>query len=158
MRKLNIKLLMFAFLAIVFASSCEQSYDKTYSWAYPVAGDWAVNAYLDGENIAGPFEIKSYTASSGQDSIWFDDYATTSSNGHFWSVKYKVAIDLSTKTFNTVKSINAISDYNIDIKVTEGKIVGNDSIYFKIEFGDDPGTIYEISGHRANKYDDYMQD
>lgn len=157
MKVLKIKLLTFAVLAIVLMSSCESNYDKTYDWAYPIAGDWAVNAYVDGESVAGPFEIKSYT-SSKQDSIWFDDYATTSSNGHFWSMKFKVAADISTKTFSAIKSINAIPNYDIDIKVSEGKIVGNDSIYFKIEFGDDPGTIYEISGHRANKYDDYMHD
>lgn len=156
MKKINY--IVLAVLAII-TFSCEQTYDKEYSANYPLIGDWSVMVF-DGAHKTGPYEIKSYNTSSSKDSIWFDDYGTgvaaASEYGNFWTMKYKVAIDLATKTFNTANSINAIPDYDIAIKVSEGKIVGNDSIYFKIEFGDDPGTVYEISGHRANKFDDYM--
>ena len=58
MKKINYLIL----LIVVFVGiSCEPTYKKTYSWAYPVAGDWMVKAYVDGVlQKGGPYEIKSY--------------------------------------------------------------------------------------------------
>lgn len=36
---LSIVVLTFTFF------SCEPTYEKEYSWAYPIAGDWKVNAF-----------------------------------------------------------------------------------------------------------------
>lgn len=141
-------------LGVVIAlSSCQKKIEKEYNWAYPVAGDWKLKAYIDGDEIYGPFEIKIYNTSFGQDSVWIDDY-----NGNFWDMKFKAKVDMSTLTFQTAGSVNAISGYDITIKVTDGKIINKDSIYFNMEFEDDPGTIYTLAGHRAVGYDDYMQD
>lgn len=148
------KIIKFLTLSIItlFVFSCEK-YEKQYSWAYPIAGDWKVNAYVDGTNVYGPFEIKSYNSSFGQDSIWFDDY-----DGNFWDMKYKVSADMTDNTFQTTGSVNQITGYPISIVVKDGKVINNDSIVFDIIFEDDPSTTYQIAGHRANKYDDYMQD
>jgi len=155
MKKINYLILL---VVVFIAISCEPKYEKQYSWAYPIAGDWSVHSYNnDGSIKGGPYEIKSYNSSFGQDSIWFDDYATKSTDGHFWSMKYKVSANMNSKTFETKGSTNAISGYNISIIVNEGKIIDNDSIYFKIIFSDDPESTYILAGHRANKYDDYMQ-
>lgn len=143
---------------VLFA--CEPTYEKQLSWAYPIAGDWVVNVNVDGDHYTGPLELKSYNTASGQDSIWFDDFgkgiASSSQYGNFWTMKYKVAVNMSTLTFKADSTTNKIPGYDINIIVTEGKIINKDSIYFKIEFGDDPGTIYEVLGHRNTSYDDYM--
>lgn len=151
------KLFILSVVAVALFS-CEPTYVKEYSWAYPISGDWKVNAYVDGVEVGGPYEIKAYNSSFGKDSIWIDDYATTGSNGHFWSMKFKAAVDMSAKTFQTVGSTNAITGYKIKINVTNGKVIGTDSITMDLEFGDDPGTIYQLAGHRIVGYDEYMLD
>ncbi|MEI7502786.1 MAG: hypothetical protein WCJ61_05845, partial [Paludibacter sp.] len=78
MKKINYLIL----LVVVFMGiSCEPTYVKEYSWAYPVAGDWTMNSYE--KDIAGKdsltskssFEFKTYNSSFGNDSIWLNDYA-----------------------------------------------------------------------------------
>lgn len=143
---------------VLFA--CEPTYEKQLSWAYPIAGDWVVNVNVDGEHYTGPLELKSYNTATGQDSIWFDDFGTgiakASEYGTFWTMKYKVAVNMSNLTFKADSTLNKIPGYDIMIYVTDGKIINKDSIYFKIEFADDLGTIYEVLGHRSTSYDDYM--
>ena len=150
-------------LTIVVAS-CQPTYVKTYSWAYPVAGDWAVKAYVDGAEAGGPYEIRTYNSAFGKDSIFVDDYATTSSNGNFWGFHAKAAVDMTAKTFQTALSTNAVPSYGIGVKIMNGKIIGTDSISFEIQFSDDTNTAgvgyattYTLAGHREVGYDEYVQ-
>jgi len=157
------KIIKFFIVVIIGISlfSCEPTYEKQYSWAYPVAGDWMVRAYVDGVEVQGPFEMKAYNSAFGQDSIWFDDYgvgvATSAEYGNFWTMKFKVAADMNTKTFSTVGSINAIEGYPINIVVSNGKIIGTDSITMDVVFEDDPTVTYQLAGHREVSYEEYMQ-
>ncbi len=145
---------LFALWGVLTLTSCEQEYEKQYNWAYPVAGQWKCNAYVDGELIYGPFEIKTYNTSVGQDSIWIDDYG-----GNFWEFKIKAAVNMASRTFQTEGSMNTIPDYDdIWIKVTNGAVILKDSIRLDMEFQDDEGTVYTIAGHRSQYYDDYMED
>lgn len=58
--------------------------------------------------------------------------------------------------------MSAVPGYGIKVDVTNGKIfakggrsksgVSVDSIYFKIEFEDDPGNVYELSGHEWTRF------
>lgn len=148
--------LLIVSIAALALFSCEPKYEKQYSWAYPLAGDWTLTGYVDNEAVSDPFELKIYNSSFGQDSIWVDDYATTSSNGHFWSMKFKAAVDMTSKTFQTTGSINAVPKYGIVIKVTNGKVIGNDSITMDVVFEDDPTTTYQLAGHRTTSYEEYM--
>ena len=163
------KIIIMSLVAVAFFS-CEPTYTKTYSWAYPVAGDWMVKAYIDGAEVGGPYEIKSYNSSFGKDSVWFDDYGSSTfdiaknkwviTSGNFWTMKCKAAVNMTTKTFSTTGSTNAIGGYEIGIKVLNGKIIGNDSISFEIQFEDDStpyGTTYTLAGHREVSYEDYTQ-
>jgi hypothetical protein len=154
MKKINILILMAVVLVCI---SCKPSYDKKYSWAYPVAGDWSVKAYKNGTFYGGPYEIRSFNPSMGRDSIWIDDYATTSANGNFWSFKVKAAVDMSNKTFKTTGSTNAITGYPIKIVVSNGQIIGNDSITMNVVFSDEPTSTYKFSGHREVSYEEYTQ-
>lgn len=146
-------------------TSCQPTYDKQYSWAYPVAGDWACKAYVGDELVGGPYQFKIYNTSMGQDSIWFDDYAGgsyPSGKSTFWNFKIKAAVNMATNTFQTNGSISVIPYINkkdttyINIVVSKGQIIKNDSIYMEVKFSDDPDkNTYILKGHRANTYDDY---
>lgn len=155
------KLLIVSLVAVAFFS-CEPTYEKEYSWAYPIAGDWTVTAYVDGEAATDPFEIKAYNSAFGQDSIWIDDYPTYSTAGvlngwNFWAMKFKIGANMSTKTFGTAESRNAVIGYEeLTVVVTNGKVIGTDSITMDIEFSDDLGTIYQLAGHRTTSYEEYM--
>ena len=155
MKKINILILI---VIVLVGISCKPKYDQQFNWAYPVAGDWLVKAYLpDGTIVPGTtkFEIRTYNSSFGRDSIFIDDYATTSANGNFWGFRVKSKVDMSSKTFSTTGTKNAIPGYPINIVVTNGQIIGKDSITMKIVFQDDPTTTYLISGHREVSYEDY---
>jgi hypothetical protein len=150
------KLFIVSVVAIALAS-CEPTYKKEYSWAYPIAGDWLVTAYLtDGTQMSDPFEMRAYNSSFGKDSIWIDDYATTGSNGNWYSFKFKVAANMSAQTFEATTTTNALPNYHINVVVQNGKIIKNDSIYMEVVFGDDPTTTYVMTGHRETSYEDYM--
>jgi hypothetical protein len=163
MKKINYLIL----LVVVFVGiSCEPTYKKEYSWAYPVAGDWMVKTYVGGVAQGKPYEIKSYNSAFGKDSVWIDDYGIgvdkAANYGNFWTMKFKVAVNIGDKTFSngTTNVINAIPDYGIGINILNGKIVGNDSIYFEVKFEDDAtpyGTTYQIAGHRETSYEEYMK-
>ena len=165
MKKINYLILL---VVVLVGISCEPTYVKTYSWAYPVAGDWTVKTYVDGEVFGKAREIKSYNSAFGKDSIWIDDIISYSPYASFWDFQAKIAVNMGSKTFGngTNSVISAVPDYGIGVKVMNGKIIGNDSIYFEIQFGDDTdangdpqpyGTTYQIKGHRTTSYEEYMR-
>jgi hypothetical protein len=150
--------ILLASVVAVSLFSCEPTFKKEYSWAYPIAGDWMITAYdsTSGSAVSNPFEMRAYNPSFGTDSVWIDDYATTKSNGKFWSMKFKVAANMSAKTFSAITSTNQLPSYHINIIVRDGKIVGTDSLYMRVVFGDDPTSTYILTGHRETGYDEYM--
>lgn len=170
------KKILFLFAVVLAFASCEPKFEKEYSWAYPIAGDWVVTVYdkADSSYYYGPFELRGYNPSSGKDSIWFDDYPAfsystatelyTITAANFWAFKFKAAVNMTANTFQTTGSPNSligyatgepVNVYEMDVVVNDGKIIGNDSIYMELTFSDDP-TTFIISGHRATSYDDYM--
>ena len=174
------KIIYLILIAVVYMNtSCEPTYVKEYNWAYPVAGDWTVTStkFFLKDIVNGPqndsigepsdpFEIKSYNSSFGKDSIWIDDYGKgvdkSANYGNFWTMKFKAAVNMNSKTFGngTATVTNAIPDYGIGIKILNGKIVGNDSVYFEIQFEDDTtpfGITYREAGHRTTSYEEYTQ-
>jgi hypothetical protein len=172
MKKIN--LLSIFIISLVFAS-CEPKYEKEYNWAYPVCGDWMVKVYVEGEEYAGPYEMKTYNSSFGQDSIWIDDYPVYYSNydayyGNFWTLQVKAAVDMKSLTFQSDSAISVVPGYPVAIKVRNGRVINKDSIYFELQFEDDGyyddngdrvpnpfGTTYQIAGHRETSYEEYMQ-
>lgn len=175
MKKINFLILL---VIVLVGTSCEQKYEKQYSWAYPVAGDWTVKTYVAGTPVSGSWKMKSYNSSFGKDSIWIDDYGTSTMKadstweitpGNFWTMKAKCAVNMSTKTFQTIGSKNGIGGSYTTIKIMNGKVINNDSIYYEAQFSDDGyyndngdlvltpfATTYQIAGHRAVSYDEYM--
>jgi hypothetical protein len=126
-----------------------------------MAGHWVVVADIieDGEVYEDPYGIGQWdmytynTANDDADQMWLSD------GDHFWAYTLKVSVDLNAKTFG-VNNGYMYTDDNGDqfCTITDGKIIENgglnvngkptDAIEYKIEFTDDPGTIYYVHGVR----------
>ena len=127
--------------------SCEKDLQLNEMQTNNVAGEWMVKACVNGTKIYEPFAIKTYNASSAKDSVSINDNA-----GNFWNFQVKAAIDFTNESFQTRNSVNAIPGYNIGVKIMNGRVIDNDSIYLEIQFEDDVtpyGTTYQLAGHRT---------
>lgn len=148
--------------AFFLLSSCKKEVDQPGATAaVKVANEWWVTLTQDGQDIygIGHFLIASYNTSANDNTIWVDDYESG------WDVKFKAQVDYNNLTFSAQDAQNEY--YNITVKLSEGQIfpkmghskAGNiaDSIHMKLEFSDDPGTIYEMNGVERTKFaeDDY---
>ena len=126
-----------------------------------MAGHWVVVADIieDGQVLEDPYGIGKWdmytynTAADDADQMWLSD------GNNFWGYTLKVPIDLNAKTFNC-DHVFIYNDGSEDqfCTITDGKIIENgglnvngkptDAIEYKIEFTDDPGTIYYVHGVR----------
>ena len=129
--------------------SCQKQETSTeFNWAYPLAGDWTVKVD-DGSSQTDPFFMTIYNAANGNDSIWIEEAG-------YWTFKAKASVNMKDKTFQTTE-YNSYPDSKSNDLVTikNSKLVGNDSIYFEVEFGSDAGKIYKYAGHRKISYEEY---
>lgn len=141
---------LLAGLFVVMFSCQKMDYTKEINWSYPLSGEWALQLESGTTVDPGPYFIKVYNTSFGQDSVWIDD------NSNIWPFKAKAKADMGTLTFSTTNYISHPGTNNEDvITITNGKIITNDSIYFEAEFGSDAGTIYKMYGHRSTSYEEY---
>ena len=120
-------------------------------------GIWVVDMYWDGE-LYDHNTINTYnTSDNGSSAMWIDDLE------HSWGLKTKVDVNSGALTFSGTDLDELY--YGVTVTITEGKIVRGgattpsgdvvDSIYFKAEFSDIPGEIWEYSGYRStSKVDD----
>ncbi len=142
------KLIYVIILAIsVVAASCEQNDIPDNIITDRAEGEWIVKAYVNGKNIYSAFPIRTYTSVYGKDSIYINDF-----EGSFWNFNVKASIKNPENTFQTLHSVNTVSGNNIGIKMQNGRIINNDSIYFEIQFEDDEtpyGVTYQLAGHRT---------
>ena len=165
MKKINI--ILGVLMLVSFAVSCKKELPAGGTAVQSMAGDWWVR--LDNGDPAGPFGDSYYnlstynTAANKPDSMWVDDGNNAKS---FWGVKGKVKIDVSGLTFTGSNVVNQY--YQSTFSIANGKIIHNgtkgpssgvktDSIYFEIQFSDDPvpGTIHKVMGYKRT---DWQQD
>src|SRR6266481_3858954 len=143
------KIILIVSVIVFVFTSCQKAKDPGATSAVKVANEWWVTLTLNGDDIGtGHFKMATYNTSANDNNIWVDDYL----NG--WQIKIKVPVDYTNLTFSTMGAQNEY--YNITVNLTDGKILpklghsksGNiaDSIHMKLEFSDDPGTIYEMNG------------
>jgi|SRR5690606_5383077 len=153
--------LFFAVAFMTFLTSCDQDSvaDKSNINLDEIGmrSTWVVDMTWDG-SYAGNSTISTYnTSDNSTNAMWLDDL------GHGWGLKAKVNLDPSTLSFfgNDLDELY----YGVTVTITEGQIIKDgattpsgemvDSIYFKAEFSDIPGEIWEYSGYRSTaKVDD----
>lgn len=116
-----------------------------------MTGTWVVEFYWDGD-YAGENTIVTYnTGSNDTSTMWLDDL------GHGWGLLAKVNTNLDALTLSGTDLDELY--YGVTVTITEGQITKRnattpsgdvvDSIYFKAEFSDIPGEIWEYSGYRS---------
>lgn len=149
-------LILFACITFGFMS-CDLGNDPTVGGTatQAVAGEWWVTFSLGGEDLTGyTLTTTSNTAANSTNEFLVTD------NANQWDYKVKCPLNLDAKSFGGADLQNL--SYDIKVAITDGKILpgaatssgGNvtDSIYFKIEFSDDPGTVYEVAGYRRTGF------
>lgn len=145
----------FTLLALV-VSACDlkEDYEVEKSKVVDAAGQWYVNYSTDGYE-SGYILLNTYnTAADDGKAFWITD------DGAWWDYKVKCPINTNDLTFSGSDLANTA--YDIKVKVLNGKVilkggksttgVVTDSIYFELEFEDDPGTIYKAAGHRRTGF------
>lgn len=117
-----------------------------------LAGDWYVEASVDGSPIYGPFHLLTYnTSANNPNEIFVDD------QGNFWDFKIKAAAELNGLTFSAIDAQNM--KYDCTVSVTNAKIVKNggvqnngspaDLISMDVTFSDDDDAlVYHLEGVR----------
>jgi hypothetical protein len=155
-------LFFIAFTCTIFYA-CQKKPEVGGTATQSMANEWWVQLYDPTGAAATDWgHIATYnTSANNADEIWVDD------QGEIWDFKVKAKADLKAMTFSANKAVSVVDNYNIKVTITDGKIIPNvghsktgvltDSISMKIEFEDDPGTIYSLRGHARTRFaeDDY---
>lgn len=145
-------------LAVLF-TACQKDEEIGGTAVEVMAGDWFVNysddngqSYSDGYYLLSTYN----TADNSSTEMWIDDH------GLFGPFKGRVNVNLSNMTFNTADSVD--NEYMVSrFMIKEGKIIKNgtrgpgsgtptDSIFLQIEFGNEPGVPYHLSGYRKTGF------
>lgn len=115
-----------------------------------LAGEWSVVAYNDTTVLSDPFKLITLkNSTSGNDSITIQDTEVK-----FWKFQVKAKVDEANGSFETKLSTCEVSEDGVGVKISNGQILNNDSIFLNIQFEDDEtpyGTIYQLKGHRISK-------
>lgn len=156
MKKIIYSVFMAFTVSVMVFSSCSKKPDVEYTPTYKMAGEWFVEYYLDGSAVTDYSKILTYnTADVASGQVWVVDTLV----GGF---KAKLEVDYPTLSFKAMDQAPNLYHPGNTIKVYEGKVLpgaghsksGNqvDSIYLKLEFSDDPGSVYEIKGHQRTGF------
>jgi nuclear transport factor 2 (NTF2) superfamily protein len=152
-------ILSMAVLLLVLVS-CEEDIDPGSVNTKQLSGEWFVNYSTEGYESGYTQLLTFNTASDNGEEIWISD------EGNFWVYKVKCPVNIQDFTFSgeDLVSVAFWNDelYDIEIDIMNGKIIKDaslqpsgvraDSIYFEIEFEDDPGTIYQAAGFRRTGF------
>ena len=146
---------------ILVMASCSKNPDVGGTAAQKMANEWWAELKLDGDNVYGDgafAKIITSNTAANKDSIWISD----ETSGYLWDFRVKAKADFNALTFSAPTGVSVVEGYEIGVKINDGKVLpgvghsktGNitDSIYMKVEFSDDPGTIYTIEGHARTKF------
>lgn len=133
---------------LLFTAACEtDSFSDDLNLESPLnennlSGNWNIKAYIDKDELFGPFDIEvTYTADL--DSIIIKD-------NNFWGFQVKASANKN-NTFESNLSVNELSKVGAQVKLFNGKVTENGSINFEIQFEDDEtpyGITYIIKGHK----------
>lgn len=149
-------------VGLIGLTACEKETEIKLNPVAPMGGEWWVTAATsDGSYESDHFIIvTSNTAANTSDELLIDDRLNW-----YW-FKAKVNLNLSSRTFSATDVDNLVPEedygYQITMSFSNGQLIegggisrdGNacDSIYMEVEYSDDPGTIYQISGVRRTGF------
>lgn len=142
--------------SILLMASCSKKPDVEYTSTYKMSGEWYARFYDNGAAVSSYHAIlTSNTSDPNSNQVWVDDL-------HQQPFKAKFDVDYANLTFKPMTGVANAESPGKTIKVIEGKVIpgggrsksGNtvDSIYLKLEFSEEAGTIYEIKGHQRTGF------
>lgn len=138
--------LIIAPLLLILGSCDDDKAEQTFNATYPVAGEWYVHEYYEGDDHAyGPYHLQIFNTANSTDSVWM-------SNVYGDGVVIKAIVNAD-KTFN-VDEAQDMSEGYAYATITEGHIINTDSIHFNVALytwdGDDIVLEAEFvtAGHR----------
>ncbi|MDB4107612.1 hypothetical protein N9595_04025 [Bacteroidia bacterium] len=184
---MNIKNIILILIAGFAITSCQDEYEAGTVPGHEVAGEWYVVTYIGGTPVVGHELISTYnTAAADGKEMWLDDlghiwpvkakigmspennsFSGTGDNIEAPIYSYDTLDIIRDETIDPIDSIQENFEGYETVTVTEGKVIQDagrsktgvitDSVYFKGEFSDDPGSVYEFAGHRRTGFgeDDY---
>jgi Lipid-binding putative hydrolase len=146
---------LFLGAAMLFAA-CTKKPDVEHTTTEKMAGEWFMQLVEGGQVVVDYHTVLTYnTANPSSGQVWFDD-------PEIWEFKAKLDVDIQNLAFKPMNAATDVVHAGVTMKVYEGKVMpraaksksGNsvDSIYLKVEFSDDPGTIYEYKGHQRTGF------
>jgi hypothetical protein len=139
---------------LIFLNACSKKPDVENTSTVAMAGEWFIE-YFDDSAPNTPLtphtKLLTYnTSDPNSNKIWVEDHDV-------WTFKAKFDVNYANRTFTLLNSTPNLDDATETIKVYEGKVLANvaksksgnivDSIFMRVEFSHDPGTIYQIRGH-----------
>lgn len=141
-------------------SACTKTEDPGTTTAVKVANEWWVNN-KKGDDI---MKFVTYNTASNPDSIWINSLDAYSKKDTLYGIKCKMKVDLSTLTFSTQNVKNLAPAGVGTITISNGIILpkvghsraGNptDSIYLEVQYSNEPGKTYIISGHARTMFEE----
>lgn len=140
---------LLSFIVLGIFASCERdSANIEFLNTINIDGKWEVTAHNDTMAISAPFTVQT---TSSKNSTLNDSLIIKDSKDEFWSFQVTAALNEEFGTFETELSPNEVCEERIGVKIFNGKIINNDSIYFEIQFEDDVKpyeSTYILKGHR----------
>lgn len=153
----NIVLKIFLSIAIIgLIYSCSKKPDVEYTSTYKMSGEWYTKYYDGGAAVTDYHKMLTYnTSDPASNKVWVVDTLV-------WPFKARFDVDYTSLAFKSLAATDNLQVPGEKVKVYEGKVIplgGRsksgvivDSIYLKVEFTDDPGTVYEIRGHQRTGF------
>lgn len=151
-----IKELSLTALLLLFFISCDEggNPDPGGTTVEKLAGDWFVQYKQNGKAVTDYNLLSTYNTSANNGLIWLDDASQ--------KLKVRVKTEVSKLSFSIKDVPNQFKGKYNKITITDGKVLekqatttgGNvsDSIYFQIQFSDDPGNTYAVEGYRRTGF------
>ncbi|MFD0792125.1 lipid-binding protein [Mucilaginibacter litoreus] len=170
MKKRNIIVgMLLATMGAASFSSCQKDEKIGGTAVQNLSGEYWIKID-NGADPTGTFDDSYYTislyntSSNRADSVWIDDGYESATGVPFWQIKGKIAADANNRTFSGTDIAN--QEYDSKFTIKNGKILSKaatapgtklktDSIYFEIQFNDDPvpGTIHKVAGYARTRFD-----
>ncbi|WP_316819436.1 lipid-binding protein [Pedobacter gandavensis] len=157
-------------LFMISLSACKKEEPVGGTAVQELSGEWWVQVKIGGQFSPSYgedyYKVITYnTSDNSATQMWLDVSSIWANPNNNEKVFAKVNTNVADLSFSADKAKNAGPYYDptMTFNVTKGKVTKNtyvgavskavsDGISFEIEFSDDPGTIYQLSGYHRTKF------
>ena len=143
-------------ILVLLFTSCDEGGDPDPggTMVEKLAGNWFVQYKQDGKAVSDYSLLSTYNTAANNGLMWLDDPSQ--------ELKVRIKTEVNELSFSGKDVFNQVNGKYNRITITDGKVLekqatttgGNvsDSIYFQIQFSDDPGNTYTVEGYRRTGF------